>query len=89
MKAALLVLSLCFGVGSIQSAVAFQPDHSKCTNCRSAADHKKFDCAARWLYKHRQRELNSVGDSELGGTWGNSSPRVQRLAIEAKRACGI
>jgi hypothetical protein len=70
------IAALFLATGTAHAERIPPPDHSKCTNCRNAADHKFFSCAYYWLYRNRRQELD------------NPNADRGRLALEARRGCG-
>jgi hypothetical protein len=56
------------------------PDHSKCANCRTAADHKLFSCIFYYIKKHDQ-------DPRFQRTQYGDLSGALSLGVEGKRAC--
>ena len=91
MKKALLtgvaVLFLATGAAHARAEHYPPPDHSKCTNCRTAKDHKDFACMYYYLMRRQQdpRFKRTVGLSRASLM---QNPDAASLGLEARRACG-
>jgi hypothetical protein len=70
------ITTLLLATGTVHSANAERfppPDHSQCTNCRTAKDHKFFSCVYYYLMRHRQQDPEQVRQSSR-----RSKPRSRR-----------
>jgi hypothetical protein len=64
-----------------------KPDHSKCTNCRTANDHKVFSCIFYYLKRHQQ-DPRWKRTQYMSRDQAVQDPAALSLAAEGRRACG-
>jgi hypothetical protein len=80
--AGIAVLFLATGTAHARAEHYPPPDHSKCTTCKNAKDHRDF---AHYLMKNKQQDPR-FRPAGADARWQN--PDFASLAREARKACG-
>jgi len=81
------IAALFLAIGTAHAERIPPPDHSRCTNCRTTADHKLYSCIYYYVMKKQQDprfgRAQYVPPEQLP-----QNHDAMSLVLEARRACG-